>query len=105
MLIAKETGKAPVFWGTGKPRREALFSEDCAEALIYLMQNYDKPEIINVGIGYDHSIKEYVEDNYPESNMKKELDLMGYVLEDLLDNEKLQKFLKVLEEKYPNNVV
>ena len=61
MLIAKETGKAPIFWGTGKPRREALFSEDCAEALIFLMQNYDKPEIINVGIGYDHSIKEYVE--------------------------------------------
>lgn len=61
ILLAKQSGKAPVFWGTGKPRREALYSEDCAEALIFLMQNYDKPEIINVGIGYDHSIKEYVE--------------------------------------------
>jgi len=54
---------------------------------------------------YLHSIKESIEENYPESEMKKELDLMGYVLEDLLDNEKLQKFLKVLEEKYPDNVV
>jgi acetone carboxylase gamma subunit len=54
---------------------------------------------------YLHSIKESVEENYPESEMKTELDLIGYVLEDLLDKEKLQKFLKVLEEKYPNNVV
>ncbi|MFA5404471.1 MAG: GDP-L-fucose synthase, partial [Ignavibacteria bacterium] len=38
-----------------------LYVDDCAEALIYLMRNYDKPEIVNIGTGFDYSIKEYVE--------------------------------------------
>lgn len=58
---AKNTGKELVFWGSGKPRREALFSEDCADACIYLMENYDSSEIVNIGTGFDYSIKEYVE--------------------------------------------
>jgi GDP-L-fucose synthase len=49
------------FWGTGKPRREALYVDDCANACIYLMENYNESKIVNVGTGYDHSIKEYVE--------------------------------------------
>jgi GDP-L-fucose synthase len=61
MLNAKKSGEPPTFWGTGKPRREALYVDDCAEALIYLMKNYDKPEIVNIGTGFDYSIKEYVE--------------------------------------------
>jgi GDP-L-fucose synthase len=61
MLNAKKTGEPPTFWGTGKPRREALYVDDCAEALIYLMRNYNKPEIVNIGTGFDYSIKEYVE--------------------------------------------
>jgi GDP-L-fucose synthase len=61
MLNAKKTGESPIFWGTGKPRREALYVDDCADALIYLMDNYNKPEIVNIGTGFDYSIKEYVE--------------------------------------------
>lgn len=58
---AKKNGTALQFWGTGKPRREALYADDCADACIYLMQNYNEPEIVNIGTGYDHSIKEYIE--------------------------------------------
>lgn len=61
MLNAKKSGEPPTFWGTGKPRREALYVDDCSDALIYLMNNYDKPEIVNIGTGFDYSIKEYVE--------------------------------------------
>ncbi|HPS65936.1 MAG TPA: GDP-L-fucose synthase, partial [Ignavibacteria bacterium] len=61
IVDAKKSGVPPVFWGSGKPRREALFSEDCADALIFLMNNYNKPEIVNIGTGFDNSIKEYVE--------------------------------------------
>lgn len=61
MVSAKREGVVPVFWGTGKPRREALYVEDCADALIYLIENYNKPEIVNVGTGTDNTIAEYVE--------------------------------------------
>ncbi len=61
MVSAKREGVAPVFWGTGKPRREALYVEDCADALIYLIENYNQPEIVNVGTGTDNTIAEYVE--------------------------------------------
>jgi len=61
MLNAKKTGESPTFWGTGKPRREAMYVDDCADALVYLMKNYNKPEIVNIGTGFDNSIKEYVE--------------------------------------------
>lgn len=61
MMNAKKNNEPPTFWGTGKPRREALYVDDCADALIYLMINYDKPEIVNIGTGFDNSIREYVE--------------------------------------------
>lgn len=61
MLNAKKSGESPTFWGTGKPRREALYVDDCSDALIYLMKNYNKPEIINIGTGFDYTIKDYVE--------------------------------------------
>lgn len=43
-------------WGTGQPKREFLFAEDLAEALVFLMRNYDDTEIVNVGYGQDISI-------------------------------------------------
>ncbi|MDQ3194537.1 MAG: GDP-L-fucose synthase [Bacteroidota bacterium] len=58
---AQKDGTELLFWGTGKPRREALYVDDCADACIYLMQNYNKPEFVNIGTGFDHSIKEYIE--------------------------------------------
>jgi GDP-L-fucose synthase len=52
--------KELTFWGTGTPRREALYVDDCADACIYLMKNYNSPDIINIGTGFDYSIKEYI---------------------------------------------
>ncbi len=45
-------------WGTGKPRREFLHVDDAAMACYFLMQRYESSEIINVGSGIDHTIKE-----------------------------------------------
>lgn len=43
-------------WGTGTPRREFIYSDDLARACVTLMNEYDSPEIINVGAGCDTSI-------------------------------------------------
>jgi GDP-L-fucose synthase len=45
-------------WGTGKPRREFLHVDDLASACVFLMENYDEPEIVNIGVGKDISIGE-----------------------------------------------
>ena len=45
-------------WGTGEPKREFLHSSDLAEACIFLMENYDKDGLVNVGTGTDLSILE-----------------------------------------------
>lgn len=45
-------------WGSGTPRREFLHADDLAAACYFLMQTYDSPEIVNIGTGTDHSIKE-----------------------------------------------
>lgn len=47
-----------VIWGSGTPRREFLYADDLAEACIFLMENYNEKEIINIGCGEDVSIKE-----------------------------------------------
>jgi GDP-L-fucose synthase len=54
---AKEAGEPTVvIWGSGKPLREFLFVDDLAEAVIFLLENYDDPQTINVGVGEDLSI-------------------------------------------------
>jgi GDP-L-fucose synthase len=51
---AKQAGAASVtVWGSGEPRREFLHVDDLADAVCFLMENYDSPEIINVGVGAD----------------------------------------------------
>ncbi|WP_174881269.1 GDP-L-fucose synthase family protein, partial [Metabacillus niabensis] len=45
-------------WGTGSPKREFLYSDDLADACVYLMNNYVGNEIVNIGVGEDISIKE-----------------------------------------------
>jgi GDP-L-fucose synthase len=50
-----------VVWGTGAPRREFMHVDDLANAALFLMQNYDDAEIINVGVGTDLSIRELAE--------------------------------------------
>jgi GDP-L-fucose synthase len=56
---AKQRGDATVtVWGTGTPRREFLYVDDLADALCFLMERYDSPDIINVGCGADVTIAE-----------------------------------------------
>lgn len=48
-------------WGTGTPRREFLYSDDLANAAVYLMNTYSKSELVNIGVGKDISIRELAE--------------------------------------------
>lgn len=72
-LLAKEKGNKIILWGTGSPRREALYSEDCADALVYLMNNYSSEEIVNIGTGFDYSIKEFVKMLGEELNIESKI--------------------------------
>ena len=45
-----------VLWGSGTPLREFLFVDDLADALVFLLENYNEPELINVGSGEEVSI-------------------------------------------------
>ena len=48
-------------WGTGKPLREFLYIDDMAEACLWLMQNYESSELINIGSGNEISIRKLAE--------------------------------------------
>ena len=59
---AKASGARSVsVWGTGTPRREFLHVDDLADACLFLLKNYDSPEIVNIGCGEDVSIRELAE--------------------------------------------
>ena len=78
-------------WGTGKPKREFLYSDDAGDACVFLMNNYkDAESIINIGCGEDVSINELAEQikkvvgyegnlvfdtTKPDGTMKKQLDV------------------------------
>lgn len=56
---AKENKLASVeMWGTGSPLREFLHAEDLGDACVYLMQNYEGEQHVNIGTGVDLSIKD-----------------------------------------------
>jgi GDP-L-fucose synthase len=59
---AKDSGAGEVvLWGTGTPRREFLHVDDLAAASLFLLENYDSGETINVGVGQDVTIRELAE--------------------------------------------
>jgi GDP-L-fucose synthase len=47
-----------VVWGTGSPRREFMYADDLADALVFLMRHYSEEPHVNVGVGYDVTIRE-----------------------------------------------
>ena len=55
---AKATGGDVVVWGTGQPRRELLYVDDCADACIHLLKTYSGDSHVNVGSGVDLTILE-----------------------------------------------
>jgi GDP-L-fucose synthase len=61
-LEASEAGAPEVVcWGTGNATREFLFVEDCAEAIALATERYDGPDPVNVGAGFEISIRALVE--------------------------------------------
>jgi GDP-L-fucose synthase len=56
---AKDSGADEVvLWGTGTPRREFMYVDDLADALVFLLKEYSGAEHVNVGVGEDISIAE-----------------------------------------------
>jgi GDP-L-fucose synthase len=53
--------KELVIWGTGTPRREFLYADDCADAIVHLAKTYSGEEHVNVGSGTDVTIYELAE--------------------------------------------
>jgi len=60
-------------WGTGKATREFLYVEDCAEAIVLATKKYNKPDPINIGAGFEISIKDLVELIAKLTNFKGEI--------------------------------
>ena len=48
-------------WGSGKPMREFMFADDLADACVFLMENYNDLQFVNIGVGEDISIRELAE--------------------------------------------
>lgn len=56
---ASQKGEPTVtIWGSGKPLREFLHANDLADACVYLMENYNEPGLVNIGVGEDITIKD-----------------------------------------------
>ena len=77
-LTAKENdNKSVIFWGDGTPTRQFMHSEDLADACIFLMNNYDDPEIINVSNDVEYTIKDLSE------ILKQKLEYSGEIIWDI----------------------
>ncbi len=59
---AKTSGADSItVWGSGNPRREFLYTDDLADACLFLLEHYDQPEPVNIGCGEDVTIRELAE--------------------------------------------
>ncbi|MBK5114343.1 MAG: GDP-L-fucose synthase [Candidatus Heimdallarchaeota archaeon] len=74
-------------WGSGKPRREFIFEDDIADAIIFLLEKYNNPEIINVGPGYDIPVGDLAE---------KISEIVGYTGEIVFDKSKPDGMMRKL---------
>jgi GDP-L-fucose synthase len=61
MIAARDAGETVVLWGDGSPTREFLFVEDCAKAIALAAEKYDGAEPVNLGAGWEISIKDLAE--------------------------------------------
>ncbi len=55
-LAKEKQQKSMTLWGTGKVYREFLHVDDLAEACVFMMENYNSPELVNIGCGQDITI-------------------------------------------------
>ena len=57
--VAMESGAPELaIWGTGSALREFMHVDDCADALVFLMQSYSESQLINVGTGQETTIRD-----------------------------------------------
>jgi GDP-L-fucose synthase len=87
---ARLDGQAEVtIWGTGSPKREFMHVHDLADACLFLLENYDQPETINVGTGQDVTIGELADRVrqivYPEAQIVFDTDKPDGTPRKLLD--------------------
>jgi len=61
LTTARDTGEAVVLWGDGTPTREFLYVEDCARAIALASELYDGSEPVNIGAGWEVSMRELAE--------------------------------------------
>ncbi|MED5242322.1 MAG: GDP-L-fucose synthase [SAR324 cluster bacterium] len=102
-------------WGDGTPRREFLHTDDLAAAVLFLMENYNDSEIINVGCGQDQTIMELAEiiqevvgfkgylnfdSSYPNGTPQKILDISKIKLLGWKPNIPLKEGLKQVYQWY-----
>tara|TARA_B100001142_G_scaffold276675_1_gene285821 strand:+ start:313 stop:1251 length:939 start_codon:yes stop_codon:yes gene_type:complete len=102
-------------WGDGTPRREFLHTDDLAEAVLFLMENYNDSEIVNVGCGQDQTIMELAEtiqevvgfkgylnfdSSYPNGTPQKILDISKIKLLGWKPNIPLKEGLKQVYQWY-----
>lgn len=118
---AKMNGsKEVVLWGTGSPMREFLYVDDLAQACIFLMNQYNDNDIINIGTGEDISIKELAEivrnevgyngnivwdTNKPDGTPKKLLDVSKLETLGYKSKTSLVDGIKATYEWYKNNKI
>jgi GDP-L-fucose synthase len=57
-IVMSEQGVSLCIWGTGKPFREFLHVDDMADACVFLMENYNEKQFVNIGTGKDLTIKD-----------------------------------------------
>jgi len=62
-----------VVWGTGKPTREFIYVEDAAEGILLATEKYNKSDPVNLGTGFEISIKDLVELIAKLTNFKGEI--------------------------------
>lgn len=95
-ITAKRNGDSSVtIWGSGSPRREFLHVDDLAEACLFLMQNYNDKDIVNIGVGKDISILELAQllkriTNF-EGEIIRDLSKPDGIAQKLLDVSKLNQ--------------
>jgi len=61
MIAARDAGEMVTLWGDGSPTREFLYVGDCARAIVLAAEKFDGPEPVNLGAGWEISIKDLAE--------------------------------------------
>lgn len=61
MIAARDAGTDVTLWGDGSPTREFLYAEDCARAIVMAAEHYDGAEPVNLGAGWEITMKDLAE--------------------------------------------